>query len=181
MGPIHYKKNGWGLVFFQFFSFQLVFSFPFANSHSPPSRVPNPKAQSATQLALTGPLSASKLEKSWKTPGQARPTAPPLAGDCSAQKLPEMSPSLLPLLQRSGPTSSLQIDLLRSPAPSCRLFPTVLVSLPARWLGSIGPRPGHRCRPAGLSARGERPPPGVRLGLPRKLQSFRSKPLGCGA
>ena len=51
MGPIHYKKNGWG-----FFSFRLGFSFSFANLHSPPSRVPNPKAQSAAQLALTGPF-----------------------------------------------------------------------------------------------------------------------------
>lgn len=166
-GPIHYKKNGWG---FFLLSRSVGFLF-FLHKFAQPSFTRAwSKARSTARLAPTGPFLPGNGKELGKHPGRRIPL-PPAHWESSAQGC-RSGPSTEQALSRRFLES---IDdnpchqcphhcclFSSSPAPSRRLFPTFLASVPARRLST------HR----------EHPPSAACLGLPRKLQPSHSKPLG---
>lgn len=122
MGPIHYKKNGWG--FSSFLLVFLFFFFPFTNLHSPPLHVPQPKAQSTAPLPHAGPVPSSA------------PTEPESA---QAVPLPHLGPTLPQAAGRA-------LWLLPLPQPHCGR--RGVVSPPATSTVTWPPRscPHHRAQ-----------------------------------
>lgn len=134
MGPIHYKKNGWG--FSSFLLVFLFFFFPFTNLHSPPLHVPQPKAQSTAPLPHSGPVPSSAQTE----PESAQ--AVPLPPSCCWPALPQAAGRALWLLPLPQPHCG-QRGVVSPPATSTVTWPPR--SCPhhrAQRLCSTGTQPG---------------------------------------
>lgn len=147
-GPIHYKKNGWGLFIYLFFfllSFSVGFLFVLHKFAQPSFTCAWSKAQSTAWLALTGPF----------LPGNGKELENTRAG---TPHHPQLTGRALHRAQHRARGFLESIDdnpchqcphhcclFSSSPTPSCQLLPTFLAPVPAQRLST------HREHPPRVS------------------------------